>query len=792
MHLKDSNFNMRLVGCLALFLFTSTVFAQEGNCDHKPVKKVRKKYEEASAMYATNKGESVKLLKEINTLDPEMPEPYYFLAKHYFEAAFPERDKVRVAQNFDAKQKEDFVNRAKAYFEDLNRVCPAFSGHLGCYYLGVIYHMEGNYAAAAPMFKAYLDDEFNTTDNNEKVAKRLYKECLAIDKILKNPVPYTPAPLKGTNTYDNEYLPMLSPDNEQLYFTRQMVASIDPMRPKGPGNDRKEYFSLASKLSVDSFSNGYPLPFPFNDFSGTLDGGEILGNGGACLTPDNKRMYLTVNIFQQFGNNSKVKNTSIYFTDLKEGMWTQLRPLRVANDLGGNPTWEGQPTISSDGNMIIFASARETSMFSMDAEDKPVYGMDLFMITKMKDGSWTAPKNLGDVINTKGNEKTPFLHTDSKTLYFSSNAHPGLGGYDLFYTRMDDYGNWMTPVNLGTPINTKYDDYGLIVSLDGKSGFLTSGTIDAKDGLAQQIITFPLYEQARPEKVVMMKGTLKDDKGNPLKDGKVEIKNAKTGEITEATVDKNTGQYVAVMTIPDPQRVIDENRKVILKLGEKEVEAPFGSHVENVNGKQQILAPGEKLDSIKGKHVVIPVNHKKVTENGEEKIVAKTSDELNAPDGQYVITAKADKKAFSSKVVELNAKDIDGSKTIRGSTASITVEALEVKKPIRLNDIVFANDSYELTRQSKLVLDELYQFLIDNAKIDIAIHGHTDNVGDDAKNLELSKNRAKACMEYLASKGIAVKRLSSQGFGETKPKTVNTTEEGRAANRRVEFVVLKM
>ena len=170
----------------------------------------------------------------------------------------------------------------------------------------------------------------------------------------------------------------------------------------------------------------------------------------------------------------------------------------------------------------------------------------------------------------------------------------------------------------------------------------------------------------------------------------------------------------------------------------------------------------------------------------------KDVEELSAPDGQYVITAKTEKKSFSSKVVELNAKEIDGSTTIRGTKASITVEALEVKKPIRLNDIVFGNDSYELTRASKLVLDQLYEFLIENPKIDMAIHGHTDNVGDDAKNLELSKNRAKACMEYLITKGIVAKRIQSEGYGETKPKAPNTTEEGRGANRRVEFVVLKM
>ena len=781
---------MRRIGFIALVLMSLNLFAQEGNCEYKAPKKTRKKYEAASANYVKDKVEGVELLKEVNDLDPQMPEPYYFLAKHYFELAFPEPGKANVAMNADNSKKELFVGRSKDYFIKLNEVCPAFSGHLGSYYLGVIYHMEGKYSEAAPLFKAYLDDEWNTTDNNEAVAKRLYKECAAIDKILKNPVPYDPAAVKGVNTNDNEYLPALSPDNEQLYLVRQMAGTPNPMDPAGPGNDKKEYFTMASKLWVDSFSMGMSMPLPFNDFAGTLDGGEILGNGGICITPDNKRMYVTVNLLVPF-QNTKIKNTGIYYTDLVDGKWAPFRALRSVNDEDGNPTWEGQPTISSDGKMIIFASARNSSMYSVDGMGQNKYGMDLFMTTKGQNGSWSAPKNLGDVINTKGHEKTPFLHTDSKTLYFSSNGHAGLGGYDLFYTRMDDYGNWMKPVNLGTPINTAADEHGFIVSLDGKYGFMSSGLQNGPNG-ALQIIHFPLYEQARPEKVVMMKGTLKDEKGAPLQNGKVEIKNAKTGEITEATVDKKTGEYVAVLTVPDPNRNKTEERKVTLKVEGKEVEADFGSHVEKINGKEQILKPGEKKDSIKGVEVIVPVDHKKVVQNGEEKIVKKDLEELSAPDGQYVITAKTEKKSFSSKVVELNAKEIDGSTTIRGTKASITVEALEVKKPIRLNDIVFGNDSYELTRASKLVLDQLYEFLIENPKIDMAIHGHTDNVGDDAKNLELSKNRAKACMEYLITKGIVAKRIQSEGYGETKPKAPNTTEEGRGANRRVEFVVLKM
>jgi outer membrane protein OmpA-like peptidoglycan-associated protein len=779
---------MKITFLLSIVFFSSVAVAQgEGNCAHKPSKKIQKKYEQALKLIATGqKTDGAAIAKEIIDLDPAFPAPYYLLGRQYYKFVFPET--ANQAEKLTNEQEKTFKQKAKFYLEESNKVCPAFSGHLASYYLGTLSHMEKDYDKAEAYFKYYVDNEGELLDEKTEIAKRLYLECKTRAHLLKNPVPYDPQAVKGLCTKDDEYVPMLSPDNEQLYFTRQSVGSYDPTKVGGAGNDNREYFTMATKLSVDSFSTGTPLPFPFNDFLGQLNGEDIWGQGAACITPDNKRMYLTV-VTKTVLREGPAANASIYYSDLINGSWTPLKSIgRNVNDEANNPTWEGQPTISSDGKMIIFSSVRETCMSSPIPTGTKL-SMDLFMITKKTDGTWSAPKPLSDVINTKGDERTPFLHTDSHTLYFSSDGHPGLGGTDIFYTRMDDFGNWMTPVNLGSPINTPVADHGFMVSLDGLYGFLSSGKKGSAEG-GLQIIHFPLYPQARPEQVVLMKGKLTDDKGAPLKDGKVEIKNTKTGQVTEGIVDKQTGEYVAVLSVPDPERNKLENRKVTLTVEGKKVEADFGSHVEKVNGLEKIIEPGAKVDSIKGVQIIIPADHKKVKIGGEEMVVALTPEEIAAPKGEFVVTAKAEGKAFSSKIVEVDTKDPNAKKIIRG--AAVTVEPLEVKKPIRLNDIVFGNDSYELTRKSKLILDQLHDFLIANGKIEISIHGHTDNVGDDAKNLELSKNRAKACMEYLQSRGISVKRLSSEGYGETKPKTVNTTEEGRAANRRVEFVILKM
>ncbi len=119
-------------------------------------------------------------------------------------------------------------------------------------------------------------------------------------------------------------------------------------------------------------------------------------------------------------------------------------------------------------------------------------GSDLWQTKLDSDGAWTKPRNLGNLINTEANEMAPFLHPDGKTLYFSSAGHAGMGGADLFVTRMDSTGNWQDPVNLGYPINTFSDEINLIVETAGKTALLSALNDSLK---TYDILAFELPEE---------------------------------------------------------------------------------------------------------------------------------------------------------------------------------------------------------------------------------------------------------------------------------------------------------
>ena len=155
-------------------------------------------------------------------------------------------------------------------------------------------------------------------------------------------------------------------------------------------------------------------------------------------------------------------------------------------------------------------------------------------------------------------------------------------------------------------------------------------------------------------------------------------------------------------------------------------------------------------------------------------------------DNDYVMTVK--KEGFVYETKYINKVD-----SVHPAVRNVDVDIkpIELNQSYRINDIYFGFNKYDLTAESKSVLDQLIEFLMENPGINIQIQGHTDNIGNDADNLKLSENRARSVYNYLILKGILTKRLMYKGFGKTMPVADNDTEEGRAKNRRTVFVITK-
>ena len=353
--------------------------------------------------------------------------------------------------------------------------------------------------------------------------------------------------------------------------------------------------------------------------------------------------------------------------------------------------WESQPTISPDGRELYFVSNRPGG-----------YGdMDIWKSVLSEKGTFSKPVNLGSTINTPYDEMSPFIHTDNQTLYFASNGHPGLGDFDLFLSRRDyPTATWQSPINLGYPINTYGVENSLIVASDGKTAYFASD----KSGYGQEdIFWFHLPQELQSQQVAYL----------------------------------NTKVYDA------------------------ETKTPMKSSVEIID-----LATGKVM-----------ISSFTYTKTGEFF----TCLPANA---NYAVNVYKDGYLFHSENF-----DLDEQSALQALKLEIPLQRLDKGSKIVLNNIFFDTDAYTLKSESEVELNTLVNFMNNNASLEVEIEGHTDNVGTESHNLKLSENRAKAVYDFLVENGIDANRMTFKGFGVSQPITTNDTQEGRATNRRTAFRV---
>jgi len=387
------------------------------------------------------------------------------------------------------------------------------------YFLGEIAYKRKNYVDADIYLKRAL--QLQILDPYYSDAMMLYENARVLADIINKPVEFVPEIVPGLSTKGDEYLPIISPDQELAFFTRR----YNKHSLQSVTSTIVEEFVCSEKID-GKFEFGHALPYPFNVSS---------NEGGASMTIDNNTLYYTKCIRDRKGYN----DCNIYYVNRENGGWSEVN--NFSNNISKADSWESQPSVSSDGKTIIFSSDR-----------KGGYGkMDLYEIRKVN-GTWTEPKNLGSNINSNEYEKSPYLHADGKTLFFSSTNFPTLGGFDIFYSRKDSLGNWQKPTNIGFPINTLADEISLFVSTDGNDAYFASNNLEGVGGW--DIYSFPLHAAAKPERVLFLKGDLLDENQQSLEDVELEIKNIKTQEVTTIKVD--AGSYVASLTLAQDDDVL--------------------------------------------------------------------------------------------------------------------------------------------------------------------------------------------------------------------------------------------
>ncbi len=371
----------------------------------------------------------------------------------------------------------------------------------------------GDYANALTHYKTYLNYKGGSEKNRTSAAKNI-RNCEFAVEALKNPVPFSPENIGSSiNTADDEYWPSITADGQTLMFTRQSKSGYSHTFNM---NSLQEDFYI-SFLSENGWGTSVNAGEPLNTSS---------NEGAQTLSSNGNYMYFTA-CERQGGLGS----CDLYFAAFSEGHWTM--PYNLGSPVN-SPAWESTPSISANGNLLIFSSNRQGGYG----------GKDLWYSVLRDNGTWSAPVNLGDRINTEGDEMSPFIHFDGKTLYFASDGHPGMGGFDIYMAKMNDDSTWTEPRDLGYPINTFNDDMGLVIETGGQKAYFSSkrDNVTGKD-----IFFFNLDESLRPTPVSYLKGKVTDKETGKLLKADYELINLSTNKVTARSTTDASGNFLVCL-----------------------------------------------------------------------------------------------------------------------------------------------------------------------------------------------------------------------------------------------------
>lgn len=521
------NFSLILfILCLALPCAT---FAQDDDpCKQTMDKNSEKMFKKARELQRSGKKEDAfEIYEEILADHPDYLDVNYYYALGYY---YPLESNDFISKR---KDKSD-VTKALAAFNRIYEICPHYKPHFNYYAANLAYFNE-QYSEAEKYAKEIVENQdLFTSEKGPKIikdAQTILRRSRFFGSVLNNPVPFDPHPVPNISTSADEYLGTLSPDGQFFYFTRRKYVTDNSPFGQG-GKVQKEFFSCSEKKG-GNFGEGNALPEPFN---------RAEGEGSPTINLTNDLL-----IFTQRHTVNGYPNYDLYYSEYDGYGWSDPRPL--PGKINRSDSWESQPSLSSDGKVLFFASDRPGGYG----------GSDIWFATRKSDGSWNDPVNLGPTINTARNERSPFLHTDSKTLYFSSNGHDGLGGQDVFYSKLDAKKQWTAPKNIGYPINTENDEVDFFVSLDGKTGYFSSNNYGDQDW---NIYQFELYEEARPHTMVIVKGKVSVDEGD-LENAVVEIRDTNANVVSTGIVSAAQGKYAVAAEVhhDNPQPLIVNVKK---------------------------------------------------------------------------------------------------------------------------------------------------------------------------------------------------------------------------------------
>lgn len=694
-------------------------------------------------------------------------------------------------------------------------------------YYGMVLQANGKCDKAKAWFAQYVSDK-----PDDVRGQHLAQSCDARDYLTKTGEGiYKVKPLP-VNSDKDDFAPAIQ--GKQLIFSSERAQ-------EGPSKRTNMYNGNSfAELYVVPFESGKKHPGDF-----TYQNIQKFGKGlntkyheaAVAFSPDNQTIYLTRSNYLN-GKTGRSENGLVklkIYTGSADAAetWNSLQELPFCSDEYNT----AHPTIDFDGKKLYFSS------------NKPggYGGMDLY-VSQWEGGRWGMPINLGPTINTEGNEIFPFAGSDGR-LYFSSNSHIGLGGLDIYYSAPKGKGDWNIPVNLGAPINSNSDDFGITFSAGENWGFFTSNREGGKGG--DDLYGFT--KSAVPVEVYVYDALSKQ----PLRD--VLVSNKKSGL---NMISGTEGKVAFDMRLDECIDFLAERKNY-----ESNQKSGCSSNMRAGETLKIDIALEKKSDySIQG--IVFDMEDGLPAENIQ---ITLTNDcgkpidmALSGPDGRYrfrlekncCYTVKAGAENYISASIENECTDNLPSGEIIRADLNLQPEKAGTKKAKNTSDskpvfneklqryetpdgmpanfdlgngvtirngilsdnsvihlpessgwskgadgigytvkVFYDSDQAAIRAESRPELERLLRTLLDNPLLKIEIAAHTDSRGPDDYNRLLSQRRAEAVVEWLIKNGVMRERLRAQGYGESLPANhcingVDCSEEQHQQNRRTEFIIL--
>lgn len=506
--------------------------------------------------------------------------------------------------------------------------------------------------------------------------------------------------------------------------------------------------------------------------------------GPVTFTKDGAKVFFTRNNYNKGKyreSSDGVNKLKLYVAGERKGDWGEAQELPFNSDEFST----GHPALSPNDQLLYFASDRPGGFG----------GTDLY-VSRLTDGKWSEPVNLGKDINTKGNEMFPFID-DRGNLYFSSDGHPGLGDLDIFYAQMIDGTAVKFVQNLGEPLNSSKDDFGIATDGARMLGYFSSNR--ARGGTDDDIYRFrregPLYA-CRELTLNVFDSETKQPLGNALLN--IDQKERMDGKRQTQTDDEGN---VRICLDPD-----SDFRIAAIMAGYQTNQLGFSTRGLSDDQPLRLeipLTPAHLSTTSLPKSIVrgrILTHSERSPIDGVEVVLRNLCDStvlemVTGPDGRYEFSVDPGCE-YSIEALK-DCMGTTGARVLPAADASNELTMFRKGDIIEIDNIYYDLDKWSIRPDAAIEMDKLIALLEKYPAMRIEMRSHTDSRGSAVYNKTLSTKRARAAIAYLNKGGISVRRMKANGYGESIllngcKDNVRCTETEHQRNRRTEIKILQI